>query len=99
MTASRNTTEIAMAGQKIASCLFLLGLLAALSACAAGSTATPLGPAPAAEPATPASQRLTARQISEQCWMKNEATKGDIDQRMKIVNKCIDDKTKEQQGR
>ncbi len=87
-----------MATQKIASRLFLLGMLAALAACAADSTATPLAPAPAAEPAKPAPQRLTARQISEQCWMKNEATKGDIDKRMKIVSKCIDDKTKEQQG-
>jgi hypothetical protein len=96
MAVSRNTTEHAMAGQKIVSWFFLLGLLAALSACAADSTATPLAPAPAAEPAP---QRLTATQISEQCWMKNEANKGDIDQRMKIVNKCIDAKTKEQQGK
>ncbi len=71
-------------------------MLAALTACAADSTATPLAPAPAAEPAP---QRLTATQISEQCWMKNEASKGGIEQRMKIVNKCIDAKTKEQQGR
>jgi hypothetical protein len=85
-----------MAGQKIVSWFFLLGMLAALSACAADSTATPLAPAPAAEPAPP---RLTATQISEQCWMKNEANKGDIDQRMKIVNKCIDAKTKEQAGK
>ena len=85
-----------MAGQKIAACLFLLGMLTALSGCAADSTATPLAPAPAAESAP---QRLTATQISEQCWMKNEANKGDIDQRMKIVNKCIDAKTKEQQRR
>jgi hypothetical protein len=83
-----------MAGQKIVSWFFLLGMLAALSACAADSTATPLAPAPAAEPAPP---RLTATQISEQCWMKNEANKGD--QRMKIVNKCIDAKTKEQAGK
>jgi hypothetical protein len=97
MKVLRNRTgAIAMAGQKIASNLFLLGLLAGLSACAADSTATPLGPAPAVEAAP---QRLTATQISEQCWMKNEANKGDIDQRMKIVNKCIDAKTKEQQGR
>jgi len=85
-----------MAGQKIAACLFLLGMLTALSGCAADSTATPLAPAPAAEPAP---QRLTATQINEQCWMENEANKGDIDRRMKIVNKCIDAKTKEQQRR
>ena len=85
-----------MAGQKIAACLFLLGMLTALSGCAADSTATPLAPAPVAEPAP---QRLTATQINEQCWMENEANKGDIDRRMKIVNKCIDAKTKEQQGR
>jgi hypothetical protein len=71
----------------------------ALTACAADSTATPLGPAPTAEPAKPAPPRLTATEINEQCWMKNEANKGDIDQRMKIVNKCIDAKTKEQAGR
>jgi len=85
-----------MAGQKIAACLFLLGMLTALSGCAADSTATPLAPAPVAEPAP---QRLTATQINEQCWMENEANKGDIDRRMKIVNKCIDAKTKEQQRR
>jgi hypothetical protein len=68
----------------------------ALTGCAADSTATPLAPAPAAAPAP---QRLTATQISEQCWMKNEANKGDIDQRMKVVNRCIDAKTKEQAGR
>ena len=86
----------ARACKRSAACLLPLAMLAALSACAADSTATPLAPAPAAEPAP---QRLTATQINEQCWMENEANKGDIDRRMKIVNKCIDAKTKEQQRR
>jgi len=85
-----------MAGQKIAACLFLLGMLTALSGCAADSTATPLAPAPVAEPAP---QRLTATQINEQCWMSPEINKvSDLDRRAKLVDKCVNARTKAQQG-
>jgi len=89
-----------MAG-RIVSSLFLFGLLALLAACAEGSMATTSAvttAAAVAEPAKPARAQLSATQINEQCWMKYEASRADLDKRMKLVEKCVDEKTKAQQG-
>jgi len=85
--------------------LCALGVLALLAGCAGDSATTSLAPnasaapvaaaAPAAQPAKP--QRLTATQINEKCWMSAEANKvADLDKRMRVVDKCIAEKTKEQ---
>ena len=55
-------------------------------------------PAPAEKPAK-APERLTRAQINEQCWLAPEINKvRDLDQRMKLVDKCVDQKTKTQGG-
>jgi hypothetical protein len=100
MTAAGKTTKrFATAGRRIVSGVFLAGVLSALTACAASGTATTTpAAAPVAEPAKPAPQRLTARQINEQCWMKIEGNKAlDIDKRMKAVDTCVADRMREQQ--
>ena len=85
--------------------LCALGVLALLAGCAGDSATTSLAPnasaapvaaaAPAAQPSKP--QRLTATQINEKCWMSAEANKvADLDKRMRVVDKCIAEKTKEQ---
>jgi hypothetical protein len=93
-----------MAGRKAVSNFCLLGLLAMLTACADGGatstpTSTPWSPAPAAAPAAAAPQRLTSTEINEQCWMDPAINKvPDLDKRAKLVDKCVDQKTKAQQG-
>jgi len=104
---------IARAGRTIATALGLAGLLAALTGCAAGNAtsslaapaaaSTPSASAPpatasaAAAPATP--QHLTDTQINEKCWMSTEKFKAsDIDKRMKLVDKCVDDMKRAQGG-
>ncbi len=94
--------DTATAGARIARSLVLLGALLVLAACADGSKATPTpvaapAAAPIAEPAKPP-ERLTATQINEKCWMKYEASRADLDKRMKLVEKCVDERTKAQQG-
>jgi hypothetical protein len=109
---------VARAGRQIATALGLAGLLAVLTACAAGnatsglatSATTPASPASAppasappatasaaAAPATP--EHLTATQINEKCWMRTEKFKADdIDKRMKLVDKCVDEMKRAQGG-
>jgi hypothetical protein len=103
---------IARAGRNIAAALGLAGLLAAVAGCAAGnatsslatpasasasSASSPSAPASAAAPATP--QHLTDTQINEKCWMSTEKFKADdIDKRMKLVDKCVDDMKRAQGG-
>jgi hypothetical protein len=76
------------------------------------STATAVAPAEAPAPASPAAaapaptdkpakapERLTRTQINEQCWLAPEINKiRDLDQRMKLVDKCVDQKTEAQGG-
>jgi hypothetical protein len=60
---------------------------AALAACAQGTTAGGLAVTPASMP--------TAQQARAECWMKYEGDKAaprDLDQRVKLVEKCVDDK-------
>lgn len=94
------TKHSATAGRRIAPALLLLGALLTLAACAGGTAAT--SPTPAAAPVAEApkpAQRLSSTEINEQCWMKTETNRvADLDKRMKLVEKCIDEKTKAQQG-
>ena len=68
----------------------------ALSACAGGSSSADLAPAPALQPAAaaPAPQEaLTPEKVKADCWMKYEGDKNikNIDQRLSLVEKCVDD--------
>ena len=92
---------------KAVSRLCFLSLAAALAGCAVGNTATSVAPAaapatpptPAAEEAKPAPQRLTSTEINEACWMDPAINKiPDLDRRMKLVDKCVDQKIKAQGG-
>jgi hypothetical protein len=76
------------------------------------ATATAVAPAEAPAPAAPAAaaptaadkpakapEHLTRAQINEQCWLAPEINKiRDLDQRMKLVDKCVDQKSKAQGG-
>ncbi|HEY1542036.1 MAG TPA: hypothetical protein VGG01_06475 [Xanthobacteraceae bacterium] len=100
---------IARTGRKIATALGLVGMLAALTACAAGNATSSLT-APASAAAAPATataataatappQHLTSTQINERCWMGTEKYKADdIDKRMKLVDKCVDEMKRAQGG-
>ena len=100
--------SIARTGRQIATILTLAGLLAALTACAAGSATSNLAaPATASSPAAPSAtasaaapaKHLTETEINERCWMGTEKYKaGDIDKRMKLVDKCVDDMKRAQGG-
>ena len=83
-----------------------LQLLAALCAagmlagCAQGNSSADLAPAapqPAAQTAAPAAPppkaALTPEEAKAQCWMKYEGDKKvkNIDQRLTLVEKCVDD--------
>jgi 3-oxoacyl-ACP reductase-like protein len=76
------------------------------SATPATATAAPAAaatPAPAAQPAKPPPppppQKLTATEINEACWMDAAINKvPDLDKRLKLVDKCVDQKTKAQGG-
>lgn len=86
---------------RILGALVLLGL----AACAGGnSTAdlTPAAPAPqqtaAAPAAPPPHEPLTPEKAKADCWMKYEADKKikNIDQRLSLVEKCVDDTMRNQ---
>ena len=74
------------------------------SAAAEPTPAAPAAAAPAAaQPAKPAPppppQKLTATEINEKCWMDPAINKvADLDKRLKLVDKCVDEKTKAQGG-
>jgi hypothetical protein len=111
-TASVAARPVARMTAKIATALGLAGLFAALTACAGGNATSGLAPAtaasaaPASAPPTTATaaapaapQHLTATQINEKCWMSTEKFKADdIDKRMKLVDKCVDDMKRAQGG-
>ena len=71
----------------------------ALGACAQGNStadlapATPQPTAQAAAPAAPPKAALTPEEAKTQCWMKYEGDKKvkNIDQRLSLVEKCVDD--------
>src|SRR3982751_535361 len=73
--------------------LFIAALIAA---CAQGNSSADLVPAaqPATAPAAPASRgAITPEEAKTQCWMKYEGDKKvkNIDQRLVLVEKCVDD--------
>src|SRR4051812_1774805 len=73
--------------------LFIAALLAA---CAQGNSSADLAPAaqPATASAAPAPKgALTPEEAKTQCWMKYEGDKKvkNIDQRLILVEKCVDD--------
>ena len=66
----------------------------ATPATAAGAPAQPAKPAP-----PPPAAKLTATEINEKCWMDPAINKvPDLDKRLKLVDKCVDEKTKAQGG-
>ena len=68
---------------------------ALLAACAQGNTAADLAPAtqPVAPAAPPPKGALTPEEAKTQCWMKYEGDKKikNIDQRLSLVEKCVDE--------
>jgi hypothetical protein len=76
-------------------------LVPTATATAAAPAAAPAAAAPAAAADKPAKapEHLTAAQINEQCWLTPEINKiPDLDKRLKLVDKCVDQKTKAQGG-
>src|SRR3954462_16025094 len=78
--------------------LIAICVLLALSACAGGSGSpalSPAAPAPqqTAAPAPPPQPPLTPEKAKADCWMKYEGDKKikNIDQRLSLVEKCLDD--------
>jgi hypothetical protein len=79
---------------RIAACMLL-----ALSACAGGTGSAELSPAiPAPQPAAAAPapgphEPMTPEKAKTNCWMKYEGDKKikNIDQRLSLVEKCVDD--------
>jgi hypothetical protein len=68
----------------------------ALSGCAGGTGSADLAPAAASQPAAvaPAPQEaMTPEKAKTNCWMKYEGDKKikNIDQRLSLVEKCVDD--------
>ena len=83
--------------------IFLCALLA-LSACAGGTGSADLSPAApppqqsAAAPAPPPQEPMTPEKAKADCWMKYESDKKvkNIDQRLALVEKCVDDTLRNQ---
>lgn len=72
------------------------GAFLALAGCAQGNSSADLAPAapqPAAQVAAPAQAPLTPEKVKADCWMKYEEDKKikNIDARLKLVEKCVDD--------
>jgi hypothetical protein len=71
----------------------------ALAACAskpasempAAAAAPAAAPAPAAQPAA---APIDVHEASAQCWMKYDKSAVNLDAKAKLVDKCIDEKTK-----
>jgi hypothetical protein len=96
----------AMTGRMIAKPLRILPacMLLGLSACAGGNSSADLAPAAApqqtaaAPAAPPPSEPLTPEKAKADCWMKFEGDKKikNIDQRLALVEKCVDETTRNQ---
>jgi ABC-type glycerol-3-phosphate transport system substrate-binding protein len=80
--------------------LISFSVLLALSACAGGTGSADLSPAAApppqqsaAVPAPPPQEPMTPEKAKADCWMKYESDKKvkNIDQRLTLVEKCVDE--------
>ena len=84
--------------------LVFLCALVGLSACAGGTGSADLSPATpapqqsAAAPASPPQEPMTPEKAKADCWMKYESDKKikNIDQRLALVEKCVDDTMRNQ---
>jgi hypothetical protein len=73
----------------------------ALSACAGGTSSADLAPAAAPQPAAaapPPQEPMTPEKAKAECWMKYEGEKKikNLDQRLSLVEKCVDDMQRNQ---
>jgi hypothetical protein len=71
---------------------------AAPAAPAVAARAAPAGRSAQGAPVPQAtSQSLTPEQINGECWLSIESNKKvrDLDQRLKLVNKCVEERTKD----
>jgi uncharacterized iron-regulated membrane protein len=84
-------------------------LATSATATAAAPAAAPEAPAPVAAAPAPATttaaapkaapRALTPTEINEQCWMNTEVNKvKDLDKKAKLVDNCVAEKMKAQQG-
>jgi hypothetical protein len=86
----------------IAVCAFAVGGCAQSNSSAEIAASAPAAPPPApsaAPPPAPAKQAaLTPEQAKGQCWMKyeNDRRAKSIDERLKLVEKCVDDTMRNQ---
>lgn len=89
----------------VARALFSGCLLATLAACAQGNSSAELSPAaqpvaaqPAAAPPPAPKGPVTPEKAKADCWMKYEEDKRikNIDQRLVLVEKCVDDTMRNQ---
>jgi hypothetical protein len=98
---SKHVGNIGMLVRRVVSFSVLFGSVALAGCANGGGIAGSLVPAtPAA--AEPAAAPLSSTQINEECWMQVENDKRaprDLDKRAKLVDRCVDQKAKEQQGR
>jgi hypothetical protein len=108
--AAGSTGRQIVTGLALATLLATLGACAAGNAnsnlTTPASTSTSAAAAPAAPAQTAAAapaeppRHLTATEINEKCWMRTEKFKADdIDKRMKLVNTCVAEMTKAQDGK
>ena len=79
--------------------MLVASALLALAACAQGNSTADLAPAapqpaaPAVAAAPPPAEPMTPEKAKADCWMKYENDKKikNIDQRLTLVEKCVDD--------
>ena len=90
---------------KLSRTMIAAAALATLTACTGGTSSADLSPAapqqaaPVATPApAPPKVASSPEDIKAQCWMKYEGDKKikNIDERLKIVEKCIDETSRNQ---
>jgi len=82
--------------------LLLMAALLALAGCAQSNSSAEMSPAAAppaqSEPAPARQAGLTPEEAKGQCWMKyeNDRRAKSIDERLKLVEKCVDDTLRNQ---
>lgn|GEM_PF-3105397 len=82
-----------------ARCTLFAAFALMLAGCAQGNSDHSAAPQPtAAAPAPPPAMPVTSEKAKADCWMKYEGEKRakDIDARLKLVEKCVDDTMRNQ---